>query len=236
MSTQTWWFVSRASGIVAWSLAAASVLWGMALSTRALGKQPRAPWLLDLHRFLGALTVVFVGVHLLGLFLDQYAHFGLADLFVPFASTWKPQPVAWGIVAFYLLVAVEITSLLMKRLPKKLWHAIHLLSYVLYVTATVHLFLAGTDAGNLWLRSAAFVSMGGILFFLIYRFIGPGRAASVKSSGRPSSRSATTNRAPRSARPARPAHGHATPTDPADPTDPAGPADPAPDRTTTGVG
>ena len=45
------------------ALAAASVLWGMALSTRALGARPKAPWLLDLHRFLGGMTVLFVGAH-----------------------------------------------------------------------------------------------------------------------------------------------------------------------------
>jgi hypothetical protein len=92
VSNQTWWFVSRSSGIVAWALAAFSVLWGMALSTRALGRQPRAPWLLDLHRFLGALTIVFVAVHMLGLFLDQYAHFSVADLLVPFATTGSRPP------------------------------------------------------------------------------------------------------------------------------------------------
>ena len=52
-ATKVWWYVSRASGVVAWLLAAMAVLWGLALSTRALGAKPRAPWLLDLHRFIG---------------------------------------------------------------------------------------------------------------------------------------------------------------------------------------
>ncbi|MSW45983.1 MAG: ferredoxin-NADPH reductase, partial [Actinobacteria bacterium] len=52
-STKVWWYVSRSAGIVGWALCAASVLWGMALSTRALGRKPSAPWLLDLHRFIG---------------------------------------------------------------------------------------------------------------------------------------------------------------------------------------
>ena len=44
--------------------------------------------------------MIFIGVHILGLFLDTYVHFGLADLFVPLASSWHPIPVAFGIVAF----------------------------------------------------------------------------------------------------------------------------------------
>jgi len=57
--TQVWWFVARSSGIVAWALSALAVLWGMALSSRALGRRPPAPWLLDVHRFLGGLTVAW---------------------------------------------------------------------------------------------------------------------------------------------------------------------------------
>ena len=182
-STQTWWFVSRSSGIVAWGLCALAILWGLALSTRALGRKPPAPWLLDLHRFLGALAVVFTGVHLAGLVLDNYVHFGAADLFVPFAASWKPSAVAWGVVAFYLLVAVELTSLVRNRLPKRLWKGIHFTSYLLYVFATVHLFEAGTDSMNPYLRWTVWASIGAVAFFTVYRVVGPGRAASVRSGG-----------------------------------------------------
>ncbi|MBK9180689.1 MAG: ferric reductase-like transmembrane domain-containing protein [Acidimicrobiales bacterium] len=190
MSQQFWWYVARASGIVAWALAAASVLWGLALSTRALGSKPRAPWLLDLHRFLGGLTVAFVGVHLVGLAADSYTHWGLADLFVPLASAWKPVAVAWGIVAFYLLVAVEVTSLLMKRLPRRVWHGVHLLSYGVYVLGTVHLFTAGTDRANPILQWSALASAAAVVFFTVYRVVGPGRASTsrrIPSSARTAS-------------------------------------------------
>ncbi len=190
MNSQTWWFVARASGITAWALATLSVLWGMALATRVFGRDVTAPWLLDLHRFLGALTVTFVVVHMAGLFLDQYVHFSLSDLLVPYSTTWRPEAVAWGIVAFYVLLAVELTSLVMKRIPKKVWHTIHLSSFGLYVMSTIHLLLAGTDAPNLALRVAAIASMGLMLFFFLYRFIGPGKVESVKTSGKAARRPA----------------------------------------------
>lgn len=176
-----WWYVARSGGLVSWALAAATILWGLALSTRALGARPKAPWLLDLHRFLGGLTVVFVGVHLVGLWADTYVQFGARELFVPFASTWRPGAVAWGIVAFYLLLAVELTSLVMNRLPKKLWKGVHFTSYALFVFGTVHLFTAGTDHTNLAVRWATIAIVAGVVFFTVYRAIGPGRAASVRS-------------------------------------------------------
>ena len=76
---------------------------------------------------------------------DSYVHFGLADVAVPFASSWKPVAVAWGVVRAYLLLAVQASSLLMRRIPRRAWRAIHLLSYALFATVSVHAFTAGTD-------------------------------------------------------------------------------------------
>ena len=90
VSEHLWWYVARSGGIVAWALLAASVLWGLALSTKALGKRPHPNWLLDLHRFLGGLALVFTGVHVGALVLDSYLSFGLMQLLVPFTSSYRP--------------------------------------------------------------------------------------------------------------------------------------------------
>lgn len=188
MNEQLWWYVARSGGIVGWALCAASVLWGLALSTRALGKKPPAPWLLDLHRFMGGLSVVFVGVHLLGVVADNYVDFGWADVLVPMASDWRPGAVAWGIVGFYLLIAVEVTSLLMRRIPKRIWHGIHMTSLVLFVTATVHGLASGADAGNVVYQWASLLSGAGFLFLLLYRYLAPrrgARAAAARAAQRP---------------------------------------------------
>ena len=178
MNTHFWWYMARSTGIVAWALAVASVLWGLALSTRALGPKPRAPWLLDLHRWLGALTVMFVGVHLVALVGDNFLHFGWVELFVPMASTaYKPGAVTWGIVAFYFLLLVEGTSLAMKKMPKNVWHSIHLTSYVVAAAATVHMLTAGTDSSTPALRWAALGGAIAIVFFTIYRLLAPKAAA-----------------------------------------------------------
>jgi DMSO/TMAO reductase YedYZ heme-binding membrane subunit len=132
----------------------ASVLWGLALSSRALGTRPRPAWLLDLHRFLGGLAVVFTGVHIVAIVSDTYVHFGIVDVLVPFASSWNPMAVAFGVVALYFLVAVELTSLLRRSIPKRIWKRVHFLSFPLFVLTTTHLLTAGTDSGNSVLRLA----------------------------------------------------------------------------------
>ena len=181
-STQFWWHMSRAAGIVAWGLSGAAVLWGLALSTRALGGRPRAPWLLDLHRYMGGLTVVFVAFHLVGLWADSYVSFGPREFFLPMASSWKPGAVTVGVLAFYGLIAVEATSLVMARLPKRVWHAVHLTSYAVFLGGTIHMLWAGTDSNHAALRWSAVGAVSTAVFFLVYRIIGPGRRASAKSA------------------------------------------------------
>jgi DMSO/TMAO reductase YedYZ heme-binding membrane subunit len=123
-----------------------SVIWGLALTTRLLGRFPKPAWMLDLHRHFAALASILVGVHIGSLMLDGYARFSLADILVPMHTPWKPGPVAWGIVGLYLLLAVQGTSLAKKRMPLRVWRALHLLSYPLWAVATAHFITAGTDA------------------------------------------------------------------------------------------
>jgi hypothetical protein len=145
------WYVARSAGLVSWALLSASVLWGLAMSTkaRAFGHRPRPAWMLDLHRWLGGLAAIFVGVHVSALLLDSYVHFDVTSVLVPFASHWRPWATAWGVVGLYLLLAVELTSLARRRLPRQLWRAVHFASFPLFLVATVHAFTAGTDTGSL---------------------------------------------------------------------------------------
>jgi predicted ferric reductase len=159
------WYAARASGLIAWALVTLSILWGLALSTRLIRRRGVPAWLLDLHKFLGTLSLVFVGVHVVALWADNFVAFGPRELFVPFASSWRTGAVAWGIAATYLLVAVQLTSWAMKRLPRRLWHSVHLMSIPMFATATVHGFTSGADAANLAVQWAAVT--GGVLVFLL---------------------------------------------------------------------
>ena len=194
MNQQLWWYVSRASGLVGWGLCTLAVIWGLVLSTRLLQKRVTPAWLLDLHRFLAGLSTIFVGVHVAGLVADNYAHFGAADLLVPLASSWKPVPVAWGVVAFYVLVAVELTSLARRRLPSRLWRTIHSASLPLWALSTIHLLTAGTDARNPAVQWAALLSTGAILFATLVRVLSP--RSSLRTAHRPAPGAPAAGRPP----------------------------------------
>ena len=147
-SEQLWWYVARSGGIVALVLTGLAVVWGLLVSTKAMQGGPKPKWLLGMHRWLGGLSVSFTVVHVAALVLDTYVDFGWQEILIPFASNWQPGAVAWGVVAMYLLLAVQVSSLLMKRLPRRLWRAIHLTSWLVFWFGLVHGVTAGSDAGH----------------------------------------------------------------------------------------
>lgn len=169
MTGQFWWYVARASGIVAWLLLTASVLWGIVLSTKAFPAHRRPAWLLDLHRWLGGLTLAFVALHVSALVADSFTTFTLADLAIPYASDWKPGPVALGVVAAWSLVAVEVTSLARRRLPRRFWHGVHLVSYLTFWLTTLHAAFAGTDRTQVLYQATAAVSIATVAWAVTYR-------------------------------------------------------------------
>ncbi|MSO79958.1 MAG: hypothetical protein EXQ79_10190 [Acidimicrobiia bacterium] len=170
MTQPMWWYTVRASGIVAWAVLTASVVWGLWLSAKP-ARRPRASWVLDLHRFLGPLGLVFIGVHLVGLSFDRFVGFSVPELTIPFASDWEPSAVAWGVVAMYLVLAIEVTSLAMRLLPRRVWHAVHLLSIVAYGLTTAHGFTAGTDAGSVWFLVFGIGSTALVVAMLVVRVV-----------------------------------------------------------------
>ena len=171
MDSKLIWYTARASGIVTWALLAASVLWGLALSSRMLRARTRPAWLMDLHRFLAGAAVVFLAVHVTSIVLDTYVHFGIVEILVPFTGAWHPDAVAWGIAGLYLLLALQVTSMLRARLSKRLWRAVHYLSFPLFAVATVHGLTAGTDR-HTFAMQAGFISVAaGIGALAAYRIV-----------------------------------------------------------------
>ena len=143
-----WWDYTRASANVAWVLILFTILWGVLLTTRVLRGMDRPAWLRDLHQWLGGLTVFFSLVHMLTLIPDKYVHFQWINLIVPFTNSYKPLAVSLGVLGFWTLLAIETTSLLMKKMSRETWRRIHMLSYPLYGIIVVHSLTAGSDVGS----------------------------------------------------------------------------------------
>ena len=115
------WYSARAGGIVAYVLLTAVVLVGLAMSSRArIDGWPRFA-LEDVHRFLGALTGLFISLHVFTLAIDAEANLPLGSLIVPFAAAYRPFWTGIGIVAAELLLALAIANHYRDRIAYRTW-------------------------------------------------------------------------------------------------------------------
>lgn len=175
MNEQVWWYLARSSGIVALVLLVLSLVWGILLATRVLRPSDRPAWLLDLHRWFGSLAVVMTMLHLVGLALDGYIDFGLAEIFVPGASPYRPLGVAFGILGMYSLLAVQVSSFFRRRLPRRVWQRIHMVSYVMLWASAMHAGLSGTDVGAAAYQMLAFALSAAAIGMVLVRILVPKR-------------------------------------------------------------
>lgn len=171
-----WWYVSRVSALTAWALMSFSVVWGVLLSSRVFRGLDNPAWLKDLHKYLSTLTVLLAGVHASSLMLDPYVRFDAADLFIPGVATYEGATdlinfaLAVGVVAMWMLSFVYLTSLLMEKIPRGLWKAIHYLSYAVFFAVGIHAAFAGSDVGTSWYAAVSIFVISMTMIALIIRF------------------------------------------------------------------
>jgi sulfoxide reductase heme-binding subunit YedZ len=144
------WYLTRGTGTVAVILLTLSLALGVADVRRV--RSPRVlRFVVDaVHRNASLLAVAFVVVHIATSLLDGFAPIRLLDIVVPFGSAYRPLWLGFGAVAFDLLLAVTITSLLRRRLGYRAWRATHWAAYACWPVALVHGLGTGSDAKTLW--------------------------------------------------------------------------------------
>ena len=140
-----WSYLTRSSGIVATVLAVAALGWGLMFSARATGERLRPAWWLDLHNWLGGLTLAFTGVHILASLADHDSGIGVKQVLIPGMATDQTAAITFGVLATYVFVAVVFTSWPKLRARRTIWRAIHLLSLPATVLAGMHAYKAGSD-------------------------------------------------------------------------------------------
>ncbi len=175
-NAKTFWYLTRGTGIVALLLLTASVALGVLTTSR--WRTPRWPRfaLSAVHRNLTLLTLVFIVVHVVTTVLDGYAPIRLVDAVVPFVSAYRPVWLGLGAVAFDLLLALVVSSLLRARLGYRLWRQIHWLAYASWPVALVHALGSGSDARAGFMLLAGFGSLAIVALAVLARVaITPGR-------------------------------------------------------------
>ena len=172
------WYTTRATGIVALILFTLVVSLGTFVANRIGGTYVGRFELNELHRSVSIIAVIFLVIHITSTVVDSYVPTGWISILVPMTSPYKRLAIGLGAIAFDLILAVWISSLLKVRIANSTWRFIHWFSWLAFITAVVHTFLAGTDSrrgiGLIVVCACAAIVAGAA----VWRFLGrPTRAA-----------------------------------------------------------
>lgn len=184
------WYASRAAGLVAYLFLWLSLAGGLLMSSAWFDGIVNRGRLLALHQSFAIAGLALGLGHALVLIPDGWTHFGLVDLFVPFASYYQPADTALGTIALYLFAIVSFSFWFRGAIGIATWRWIHRASFVAYGAALWHGFRIGTDTQTLPVQLLYLLTSSLLVGALVLRltYVRPRRQA----AARPPSRTAAS--------------------------------------------
>jgi len=170
-SVHIWWYITRASGLMAYLLVWLSTVWGFAISSKIFDSFLKREFTYDFHEHLSLLSLGFVLVHVVVLLLDRVEPLRLVEVLIPFVSSYRPLWTGVRIIAFYLSILVTVTFYIRKRISMKAFRKIHFLSIVAFLGALFHGLYAGTDSALNWTQIMYWGTFLSTVFFGVYWLI-----------------------------------------------------------------
>ena len=167
-SVHIWWYITRASGLMAYLLVWLSTLWGFAISSKIFDGFLERTFTYDFHEHLSLLSLGFVVLHVVVLLLDHVQPMSLVEVLIPFVSNYRPFWTGIGIIAFYLSILVTVTFYIRSWISMKTFRAIHYASILAYIGALFHGLYAGTDSALSWTQIMYWGTCLSTIFFGVY--------------------------------------------------------------------
>lgn len=150
-NASTWaWYFSRATGMVALVLLTAIIVLGVLGPLRISSSLWPRFAIRTVHRDLALLALLVVAIHVITITADTFVRVPLSAAVLPFGSSYSPFWTGLGAVAFDLMLALVVTSLLRKRLGFRTWRFVHWSAYAAWPLAVAHGIAAGTDSNAGW--------------------------------------------------------------------------------------
>jgi sulfoxide reductase heme-binding subunit YedZ len=164
-----YWYLTRGTGTVALILLTLSVALGVA-NSRRLRTQRLPRFVVDgVHRNVSLLAVAFTVLHIVTSLLDSFAPISVVNAVVPFTGTYRPLWLGLGAVAFDLLIAVVITSVLRRRLGYRVWRLTHWAAYACWPVALLHTLGTGSDIKFGWMLVVVALCVAVVLAAVVVR-------------------------------------------------------------------
>ena len=178
---RAWWYLARASGLVAYALLGCSMVLGLLLSTRFAKDWPGSAAAFALHEHASLLGLGFSLFHALVLLGDRHTPFTVVQLALPFGAAFRPFAIGLGQLALYGTALLVGSFHVRRHIGQRAWRLLHFGSFAVFLLAPAHAVLAGTDRGPML---ALVLPTAAALLFGFYRLLSsrlharPARAAS----------------------------------------------------------
>ena len=164
------WDASRLLAFLSYGALAASVIYGLLLSTKLLDAIAHRPITFTLHQDLASVGLGLAAIHGALLGLDTTVPTSIGQLLVPFATSYRPLWVGFGQVSLYLMAAVVASFYVRKRIGQRAWRMLHYLTFLSFAGATAHGLLSGTDTSS-WGRWVYLTATVPVVFLFVYRIV-----------------------------------------------------------------
>lgn len=157
------WNLIRVSGLLSYFLLTVSLAFGFLQSFSSLKK--RKGDLLLLHQTSGWIGLLGIVFHMMMLFWDQYVHYPILSIIIPFYSKNEPFYSGLGTLSFYLfLIVIGSSDFFMKKLGRTVWKKVHLLAIPAWILMAFHGLMIGTDSSEIW---AASIYIGSVIIIML---------------------------------------------------------------------
>jgi len=164
------WYLSRASGVIAYTLFWLAVVFGLLLSTR-LGKHFNAARVFALHQYLSLIAVGFAAFHAGILLADNFLNLNLWQILLPSGFQTERVGVALGQLGFWLLFICAFSFYIKKYIGQSAWRWLHFLTFMAYMFISIHVFMVGSDSRALPLLLFYAGSQTLVFLLMTYRLV-----------------------------------------------------------------
>ena len=168
MTNSLLWYTTRGAGAETLILLSSVVVLGFLSTLRVQSRSWPRFLTSGLHRNLALVTLIFLALHIVTAVVDPYTNLGWAAALVPFSSSYRTLWLGLGVIAFELLAAIIVTSLVRGLIGHRTWRAIHWLTYAAWLIGVLHGIGTGTDTLSVWMLAitTGCVAAVGVAVFL----------------------------------------------------------------------
>src|SRR5690349_21097689 len=177
------WITSRAAGFAALVLASLAVSAGLLMSTKLL--KGRTSELRSAHDTLALATIVAIVVHGVALLGAQFLHPSIADIAIPFVSSYKTFWTSLGIVGGWGLALLGLSYYARRWVGAVRWRKLHRFTALAWLAGLAHALGEGTDAGQLWFLAMIALVAVPALALLATRLTRGSAGSSARPAGQP---------------------------------------------------